>query len=117
MDYNNRISLFDKLGSKLSAYLKDGFPTAFEQAIEQSKQHNPWFTEAHILFAIKSISELLEKDKLSQWLEPYNLKLNESKTCKSGGYHGREYSPCWFSRFSMCAYFGQHIYRETFIAG
>jgi len=79
MDYNQRISLFEKLGARLSSYLKEGFPPTFQLAIEQSKHHNPWFTEEHILFALQSISALLEKDKLSKWLEPYRTKLKDAE--------------------------------------
>jgi hypothetical protein len=82
MNLNDRIGLFERLGTNISSYLKNGFPTDFKQAIEQSKQHNPWFTEEHILFALRSISALLEKDKLSKWLEPYRMELKCAKPAK-----------------------------------
>jgi hypothetical protein len=79
---NNRIRLFEKFGENLSEYLKSGFPKAFEEAIEQSNQHNPWFIKENILFSLQAIANQLTKDNLAKWLKPYKLETSSAKPVK-----------------------------------
>lgn len=62
----------------------DGHPNKpwfhnLEQKIRMAGESNGWFTEANVLFALKSWSKLLTEDRLLHWLSYYDLEENKKK--------------------------------------
>ena len=74
MTLKERISLFSSLGE----LIKNSLDAKFEEKINQAIQLNPWFTKHHIKTSFDSISQMLEKENLVNWIGSYNL--SETKT-------------------------------------
>ncbi|MGB5419125.1 acyl-CoA reductase [Algibacter sp.] len=85
MQLQERINAFVKLGDFLRQFSKEVIVKAdniehnelffdgFKHQLKLAKEHNGWFTEENITFAIKSWSDALTLDNLSKWLKPYNF--------------------------------------------
>ena len=70
MTLKDRINTISKLGLYLrKKFLEDHFDT-----IKIATAKNPWFTVKSITNAILSISDMLDKDMLNAWLNPYSIK-------------------------------------------
>ncbi len=90
---NNKhiIKAFVELGGFLSQFSIKGiqkkenilhndlFFEEFKHQIKLAKEHNGWFTQENILFAIYGWSNLLTENNLNQWLDNYNFNSIESK--------------------------------------
>ena len=74
MTLKERISLFSSLGE----LIKNSLDAKFEEKINQAIQLNPWFTKHHIKTSFDSISQMLERENLVNWIGSYNL--SETKT-------------------------------------
>jgi len=82
---------FAELGHFLSQFSTNGidkkenvlhndlFFDGFKHQIKLAKEHNGWFTENNILFALEGWSNLLTENNLNQWLSSYNLDEVEPK--------------------------------------
>jgi acyl-CoA reductase LuxC len=57
----------------------DLFFEGFKHQIKLAQEHNGWFTETNVLFAIEGWSNLLTESKLNQWLDKYNFNDIETK--------------------------------------
>lgn len=74
---DEHINNFSELSVVLNNFLNSNKLTDFhgnenlQQAIENSLIHNGFFTNETVSFALKSISEMLEKSKLEQWTKSY----------------------------------------------
>ncbi|WP_282160627.1 acyl-CoA reductase [Ulvibacterium marinum] len=91
IDLKRRIEAFVKLGKFMGEFCEysnktahDGYPNKpwfhnLEQKIRMAGESNGWFTEANVLFALKSWSKLLTEDRLLHWLSAYNLEENKKK--------------------------------------
>ncbi|WP_417556809.1 acyl-CoA reductase [Mesoflavibacter zeaxanthinifaciens] len=76
---------FAELGQFLSQFTTKGiekkenilhndlFFDGFKHQIKLAKEHNGWFTENNILFALEGWANLLTENNLKQWLSSYNL--------------------------------------------
>ena len=92
MTLEHRIVAFAQLGEFLAQFSTNGISKSseiedrdkhvqsFQDALKQAQLQNPWFTEANILYSIKTWSELLSKDNLEQWIKHYDLPLSNNKT-------------------------------------
>ena len=60
--------------SELGLYLRKNFLEDHFDTIKLATAKNPWFTVKSITNAVLSISDMLEKDMLSAWLNPYTIK-------------------------------------------
>jgi len=70
MTLKDRINTTSELGLYLrKKFLEDHFDT-----IKIATAKNPWFTVKSITNAILSISDMLDKDMLNAWLNPYSIK-------------------------------------------
>ena len=69
MNLKERISLFSSLGEFISKS-----PDVLDEVISQAILLNPWFTQKHIKTSLLSIAQMLEKEKLENWISNYNLK-------------------------------------------
>ena len=75
MTLKERISLFSSLGE----LIKNSLDAKFEEKINQAIQLNPWFTKHHIITSFNSISQMLEKENLVNWICSYILSEIKSK--------------------------------------
>ena len=85
MQLRERINAFVKLGDFLRQFSnevtqKDDnvehnelFFDGFKHQLKLAKEHNGWFTEENIKFALKSWSDALIFKNLNTWLEPYTI--------------------------------------------
>ena len=83
MNLKQRINAFSKLGDFLSQFSTNGikkkegiahndlFFDGFRHQIKIAKEHNGWFTQENILFALEGWSSLLNKKTLELWLQEY----------------------------------------------
>ncbi|MCD4771997.1 MAG: hypothetical protein K8R41_01290 [Bacteroidales bacterium] len=96
MNINNRIKAFIKLGEFLKElstekesrqinYLSDQYFDSVNKIIKNSKNHNPWFIEKNVHYALNSIAESLKKENILEWIKPYREKLEESNICVNIG--------------------------------
>ena len=69
MNLKERISLFSSLGEFISKS-----SDSFDEVISQAILLNPWFTQKHIKTSLLSIAQMLQKEKLENWISNYNLK-------------------------------------------
>ena len=75
MTLKERISLFSSLGE----LIKNSLDAKFVEKINQAIQLNPWFTKHHIKTSFDSISQMLEKENLVNWICSYILSEIKSK--------------------------------------
>ncbi|MDC1276752.1 acyl-CoA reductase [Algibacter sp.] len=85
MQLQERINAFVKLGDFLRQFSNeviqksdnvehnDFFFEGFKYQLKLAKEHNGWFTEENIKFALKSWSDALNFSNLNTWLEPYAI--------------------------------------------
>ncbi len=93
MNVQQRIDLLAQLGAYITSENE-----AWQKAKKEAESQNPWFKQEFIDEAVKTISsEYLDKIKLENWAQQYNIPSvqNRSKNCWSG--NGRQYSIGWFS--------------------
>jgi len=77
MNTEDKLKIFAGLGKNITGYLETGFPAEFAEAITNSTQHNPWFTEENIQISLKAISDLLTSESLTKWVSSYQFKNKE----------------------------------------
>lgn len=75
MKHESIINAFDLLGKHIKSYLegKGKYYIEFQNKIAEAEIKNPWFTGDNIHYALKAISENLEKENLLKWRESYNF--------------------------------------------
>ena len=91
MQLQQRINAFAKLGVFLSQFSNEGiyqkdniayndlFFDGFKHQIKLAEEHNGWFTQENILFALNTWSNLLNLSNINQWLDKYNFNIIEPK--------------------------------------
>jgi hypothetical protein len=91
MDLQQRINAFVQLGNFLSQFKGDGFEKkdniahndlffdGFKHQIQLAYQHNGWFNEENVLFALNGWSKQLNESNIKKWLLKYDFKSVESK--------------------------------------
>lgn len=67
MTLSERIEAFSILGDKIRAISND----SLEEYARRAQLHNQWFTKENVSRAFEGIAFMLKKEKLRQWLEPY----------------------------------------------
>jgi hypothetical protein len=70
MKLEERIAAFAALGKKIEG-LSESEKT---KLCGRAANENSWFTEAHILLALKGLQEFCDSSKVSNWISKYNLK-------------------------------------------
>lgn len=92
MNLEQRINAFVRLGEFLSQFSVNGiqknenvlhndlFFEDFKHQIISAKEHNGWFTEDNVLYALQGWSKLLTNNTINLWLKKYHFNKNESKT-------------------------------------
>ncbi|NNM95283.1 MAG: acyl-CoA reductase [Bacteroidia bacterium] len=86
MTPNKAIESLHQLGEEMRSYLAQttsvagidkttasGIKEQWEYALRHAEQENGWFTRENILNALTNISGWLNRDALSQWIEPYRI--------------------------------------------
>ncbi len=91
MNLQQRINAFAKLGNFLSQFSNlnitkkenilhnDIFFDGFKHQLKLAKEHNGWFTQENILFALEGWTNSLSNTTLNKWLEPYNIEISNPK--------------------------------------
>lgn len=91
MNLQQRINAFVKLGDFLSQFsneviLKkdniehnDLFFEGFKHQLKLAEEHNGWFTQENMRFAIKGWTDSLTDENLNKWLQPYAINTIEPK--------------------------------------
>ena len=91
MDLKQRINAFVKLGEFLSQFSVEGiekkqdilyndlFFDGFKHQIQLSYEHNGWFTNENVLFALNGWSNQLKENNIIEWLSKYDFKSIQSK--------------------------------------
>ncbi|WP_418513045.1 acyl-CoA reductase [Corallibacter sp.] len=86
MNLPQRIDAFVKLGTFLSQFSvtpfekkqdilhNDLFFDGFKHQIKLAEEHNGWFTQENIVYALSGWSNLLTESNINQWLDNYNFK-------------------------------------------
>ena len=92
MNLEQRINAFVELGKFISQFSSNTsqknedlrhnelFYEGFKHQLKLAKEHNGWFTESNITFALSSWSKLLTINNLESWTEGYTFNTNKSKT-------------------------------------
>ena len=62
-----------------SVLFNDLFFDGFKHQIKLSQEHNGWFSEKNILFAIESWAKLLTSEKLNSWVAKYSIETAAQK--------------------------------------
>jgi len=92
MNLEQRINAFAKLGEFLGQFSSNGmhknenvlfndlFFDGFKHQIKIAQEHNGWFTNENIIYALEGWSNTLNNNIISEWLERYNFNhINEKK--------------------------------------
>ncbi len=69
MNLDERISAFSELGNQLTTLPESDLAALSKKA----EQKNPWFTKQNIALAIAGIGQFLLADKLTKWVQNYQL--------------------------------------------
>ncbi|MDD3876422.1 MAG: acyl-CoA reductase [Bacteroidales bacterium] len=81
MNLKDRLFAFSQLGNFLKTELQNlsnnNSNSDLEKIVTEATQQNSWFDRSSLLFALKQTAEYLQKEKLYQWLKPYDLKAFE----------------------------------------
>ncbi|TXG39414.1 acyl-CoA reductase [Seonamhaeicola maritimus] len=85
MQLQKRINAFVKLGEFISQFSNDVitkddnieyndiFFDGFKHQLKLAQEHNGWFSQENIKFALKSWSDALTKESLNKWISAYNF--------------------------------------------
>lgn len=85
MDLQQRINAFVKLGEFIEQFSTEGFKIdqknkintqffdGFKHQITLAHEHNGWFTQDNIAFALSGWAKALKRNNIEHWLAPYNV--------------------------------------------
>ncbi|MBU2946710.1 acyl-CoA reductase [Zobellia uliginosa] len=84
-DHHKTFIAFVKLGHFLREFVtlktpNDEWSQKLDDAVTLSKHKNGWFTRENVINSLQSWGELLTEDKLSEWVNSYDLTTNKPKT-------------------------------------
>jgi hypothetical protein len=92
MNLHDRINAFSKLGNVLHRFIlqheqdldqaqtADQYFSLLSNGIQKAYHHNNWFTEANVLYSIRSWAKLLNENSLNEWLNHYTIKEKPPKS-------------------------------------
>lgn len=83
MKENKRIQTVLKLGTYLRNHFDSNKPesidAALNEVIQRAEYSNSWFTKEQVEHSLQSWGELLSENNISQWLEPYDLSIENPR--------------------------------------
>ena len=90
MTLDNRIKAFITLGEFLKQFsdnksknthnpLNVHFYSDFEELLTRVSQHNAWFTEKNVRYALTAIAGSLDRNQLQEWINPYQDAIQNQK--------------------------------------
>lgn len=85
MKLNKRIIAFTELGKILKDVRNSSTRSGLNLAIENASKANKWFSKENIFQSIESLGEILEKEKINQWISGYDHIDKENKHPKKIG--------------------------------
>ena len=75
MKLEKRLKAFADLGKILRDFVQGSFNGAdkgmLEKIVDKASYENPWFVKEHILYAFRSIGEMLHEAELKKWIKKY----------------------------------------------
>nr|WP_321223774.1 acyl-CoA reductase [uncultured Psychroserpens sp.] len=92
MDLQQRINAFVKLGDFLSQFSSEGFEKkehiehndlffdGFKHQIKLAKEHNGWFTQENVTFALNGWAKQLTDNNITKWTSKYDFNGENLKT-------------------------------------
>jgi len=78
--FNKLGELFDDISSQKENSKYNEWITVFNKKIKEAYQYNNWFTRNNCLLSFKNWSKELTTEKLSKWIDNYNLDDYSKKT-------------------------------------
>ena len=88
MSLKSRIEAFAELGRELNKFTSGAesfFTEKLHRAIGRTEAVNAWFTRENTFQALKAVAEMLEEEKLHEWISDYESKLVENTPAKQVG--------------------------------
>ncbi len=91
MDLQQRINAFVKLGDFLSQFSSKGFEKkdhiehndlffdTFKHQIKLAQEHNGWFTQENVVFALQGWAKQLTNSNITKWTSNYNFSSESLK--------------------------------------
>jgi len=88
MQLTDRITAFSKLGKLFANYCEfaksnesttNEWMNKLDAVVANAKHHNGWFTKENLLFSLDSWSKQLTQEKLTNWMNTYDLSNNTAK--------------------------------------
>lgn len=82
IELGNFLSQFtrESIEKKDSVNHNDLFFDGFKHQIKIAKEHNGWFTQDNVLYAIEGWANALTQSNLEQWVASYDFNVSEPKT-------------------------------------
>jgi hypothetical protein len=87
MNLDERIKAFTKLGEILRDSLQGNtgsYNTKINSLIDYQYHQNQWFTSENVRYALESIAQSLEEEKLRKWTERYSLLIKNGSPKRVG---------------------------------
>lgn len=127
MDLGERLNAFVGLGKFLDWFCKDNIPgksdyqgnktsdqysrwsELLNNRIISAENFNPWFTRGNILYALESISFMLESNKLDKWINHYDLSHSIHRPLTVGAVLAGNIPMVGFSDF-LCVLISGHVF-------
>jgi hypothetical protein len=75
MNLQERVEAFKVLGEQL----RNLNESELDEWYFRATAHNNWFTRENVVHAVKAIGEMLQADKLDQWIKSYDLPQGSNK--------------------------------------
>ena len=91
MQLQQRINAFVKLGEFLGQFSNEAvqkddnvehnniFFDGFKHQLKLAEEHNGWFTQENIKFALASWNKALTHENINTWIKPYNINISTPK--------------------------------------
>jgi hypothetical protein len=80
-----RINAFAALGERLQIAAKTDADKTWNRIIEEEHIHNPWFIAPFVRQALTQIADMLDKEKLEKWIEPYRETIEQQTSVQRIG--------------------------------
>lgn len=75
MNLSARLKAFKTLGEQL----RNMSESELDDWYFRATAHNNWFTRENVVHAVKALGEMLQAEKLEQWIEKYDLPEESTK--------------------------------------
>ncbi|MCX7954118.1 MAG: acyl-CoA reductase [Bacteroidales bacterium] len=81
LSLKDRINILAEIGEFIRRYFTNNLDNntyyEFNKIITEEKNHNYWFTEDNVIFALKYWAKILTKENIETWITPYLPKIEQ----------------------------------------